>query len=274
MSLYPGGTQAITGYKMTQHAQWNSSLYLKFAAERTQPARDLVRRIELESPTRIVDLGCGPGNSTDVLFQRWPRAEILGIDNSAEMIQAAQSNYPQRHWIVADMNSWDSSEQLSLVFSNAALQWLDHHEVHLARWMKSVESGGAVAFQIPSNNYAMVRTLIHEISHAAKWTERLDSARTSLIMHSPGFYYDILATFSRQVEIWETEYFHTLRNHSAIIEWMKGTGLRPFLNPLNVTEQTEFLAELLQQVENGYPTQFDGSVLFPFRRMFAIAYRS
>lgn len=258
---------------MTEHSKWNSNLYLRFASERTQPARDLVQRIKLDDPARIIDLGCGPGNSTEVLSQRWPHAHIIGIDNSPEMIYAAQTNYPQRHWTTADMNFWVPSEPLSLIFSNAAIQWLDHHDYHLVRWMNSIESGGAFAFQIPSSNYALVRTIIHQISHAAKWTERLERARTSLTMHAPSFYYDVLAPFSCTVELWETEYFHVLPNHAAIIEWMKGTGLRPFLNPLNETEQNEFLAELLHQVEMGYPNQLDGSVLFPFRRMFVIAYR-
>lgn len=184
---------------------WVSNLFLKFANERTQPARDLVQRIELDNPSRIVDLGCGPGNSTEVLLQRWLHAQIIGIDNSPEIIQAPQANYPQRHCIKGDMNSWLASEPQSLVFANAAIQSLDHHDCHLVRWMKSVESGGVLAFQIPSSTYALVRTLIHQISHVAKWTEWLERARTSLIMQSPAFYYNMFAPLSCTIELWETE---------------------------------------------------------------------
>lgn len=259
---------------MRQQNQWNSTLYLKFASERTQPAKDLVQRIELELPSKIIDLGCGPGNSTEVLFQRWPHAQITGVDNSPHMIQEAQAKHPNRTWDIADMKHWAASEPLSLIFSNAAIQWLDHHDLHLQHWMSSLEPGGALAFQIPSSTYALVRQLIHQISHAPKWNERLASARNSLTMHSPALYYDILAPLSHRIDLWETEYFHVLPSHQAIIEWMQGTGLRPFLHPLTATEQNEFLSELLQQVEMGYPLQRDGTVLFPFRRMFAIAYRN
>jgi trans-aconitate 2-methyltransferase len=253
---------------------WNAAHYLKYGDERTRPAADLAARIKLEAPRTIVDLGCGPGNSTQVLRARWPAAKVLGIDNSTEMIDAARRAYPEQDWLLADGAAWSPEELVDLVYSNAALQWMPDHGALVRRLCASVAPGGALAFQIPSSTFATVRTLIHEISRNPDWTERMEGARSALTMESPAFYYDALASDAASVDIWETEYHHVLDSKAAIVDWMTSTGLRPFLAALaSDAERHDFLAELHRRVALAYETRADGKVLFPFRRTFVIAYR-
>jgi trans-aconitate 2-methyltransferase len=235
---------------------WNAQHYLKFGDERTRPAADLVARIRLEAPRDIVDLGCGPGNSTQALRARWPDANICGVDNSPAMIDTARQKYPGQEWILADVADWSADKPLDLVFSNAALQWLRNHQVLIPRLFSLVAEGGALAFQIPSRR------------------DRMAAPRSSLTMEYPPVYYDLLAEHASALDIWETEYFHVLESSDAIIDWMSSTGLRPFLAVLTEeSEKQRFLSLLRARVADSYPQQVDGKVLFPFRRTFVIAYR-
>jgi trans-aconitate 2-methyltransferase len=255
-------------------AHWNAAHYLKYGDERTRPAADLAARVNLDAPRTIVDLGCGPGNSTQVLRRRWPEAELLGVDHSPEMIQAARQAFPDQNWRLADVSHWTPSEPVGLVYSNAALQWLPNHRSLVPRLFSLVAAGGALAFQIPSGNFATVRKLIHDISHEPAWSDRMDAPRRALTMESPVFYYDALAGEASAVDIWETEYQHVLPSREAIVDWMAGTGLRPFLAALDTAaERQEFLAELHRRVHDAYELRVDGKVLFPFGRTFVIAYR-
>lgn len=253
---------------------WKASQYLKFGDERTRAAEDLAGRIRIESPGRIVDLGCGPGNSTRILRERWPDSKILGVDNSPEMIQAAQESYPNEEWLLADLANWSPDVPVDLIYSNAALHWLPDHGQLIPRLFSLVADGGALAFQIPSSTFVTVRKLIHEISLDAAWPDRLEPARKALTMKSPAFYYDSLVEQASGLDIWETEYCHVLDSQDAIIDWISSTGLRPFLEALDdEQERGQFLAELSTRVADAYETRVDGKVLFPFRRTFVIAWR-
>jgi trans-aconitate 2-methyltransferase len=255
-------------------SRWNAKQYLEFGDERTRPAVDLAARIRMAKPKRIVDLGCGPGNSTEVLRRRWPDAEVIGIDNSEEMIAAARSSYPEQGWVLASAEKWTASTPFDVVFSNAALQWLGDHGRLVSHLLKQVAPGGVLAFQIPSAEYAPVRRHMHEVAEEPAWCSRMHAAKTALTMKAPAFYYDVLADSARALDIWETEYHHVLESPKAIVEWMSSTGLRPFLAALDSGEErARFVALLEDKVAKSYPLRRDGKVLFPFRRLFVVAYR-
>lgn len=255
-------------------SSWNAAHYLKYGDERTRAAVDLVARVKLQTPCTIVDLGCGPGNSTQVLRARWPEADVLGIDNSPEMIAAARQAHPEQQWQLADAAAWTAEEPVDLVYSNAALQWLPDHGALIPHLFAQVAPGGALAFQIPSSTFATLRTLIHDISHDAAWTKRMEGPRQTLTMESPAFYYDALAADAAELDVWESEYHHVLESKAAIVDWIASTGLRPFLAALETEAQREaFVTELHRRVALAYETRSDGKVLFPFRRTFVIAYR-
>ena len=255
---------------------WNADQYLKFAEERTQPCRDLAARISLPDVRTIMDLGCGPGNSTNVLAQRWPNAEITGLDNSPSMIEAARREQPQHRWIVSDITEWaadpsNQGEQFDVVFSNASLQWVPDHASVYPKLFARVAPGGAFAAQIPADLNARPHELMREIASPRMNVMNVKEWHAN----PPGFYYDLLAPLSARVDVWETEYQQVLPNPEAIVEWYKGTGLRPFLEALHTNlERDEFLAEYLKRIRIAYPPHPDGKVLFPFRRLFVVAYRN
>lgn len=252
---------------------WDPSEYMRFGDERTRPSVDLMARIAVERPSRVIDLGCGPGNSTQVLRMRWPEASIIGLDSSAQMIETAQRDHPDEEWILSAIEDWHPATPFDVVFSNAALQWVPDHGPLVERLFGSVSAGGALGFQIPSADFALVRTLIHEIALDGPWAPRMAGPLGALTMELPEFYYDRLAAGARSLDIWETEYVHVLESPPAIVDWMASTGLRPFLSALDSEEEAdEFVARLRERVRESYPAQLDGRVLFPFRRTFVIAY--
>jgi len=252
---------------------WNPSEYLRFGDERTRPSVDLAARIAVERPATVIDLGCGPGNSTRVLTQRWPQACVTGLDRSIEMITAARTKYPRERWLLADIADWHPDAAFDVVFSNAALQWLPNHGPLVERLFSCVSSGGALAFQIPSADFARVRAIIQRVALGAPWSSRMTGALAALTMERPGFYYDHLAPSARSIDMWETEYLHVMESAPAIVEWMASTGLRPFLEALeSESESEQFLGQVREGVCEVYPAQIDGRVLFPFKRTFVIAY--
>lgn len=255
-------------------SSWSPSDYMRFGDERTRPCVDLAARIDIDTPARVIDLGCGPGNSTRVLRARWPQAHVIGLDSSNDMIEAARAAEPDEQWVVADIDGWSADEPFDVVFSNAALQWLPDHGPLVERLLGSVTQGGALAFQIPSATYATIRTLIHDVALSGAWASRMVGPLGALTMEAPGLYYDHLAPLARSVDIWETEYFHVMDSAPAIVDWITSTGLRPFLAVLNSgSEREAFVADLHSRVAQAYPPQCDGRVLFPFRRTFVVAYR-
>jgi trans-aconitate 2-methyltransferase len=247
---------------------WNAHQYLKFADERIRPCKDLVSRIGIADPRRIVDLGCGPGNSATVLAERWPNADIAGVDNSSAMIDVARREQAGRNWIASDIWDWTRTEpsRFDLVFSNAALHWVPDHAALYPRLLGSVAEGGTLAVQIPADFNALPHQLMRELAppnvHANEWH-----------CHEPSFYYDVVAPHARVVDIWESVYQHVLPDSDAIVEWYKGSGMRPFLEAMTSDAQREeFMARYTQRIREAYPVRPDGKVLFPFRRLFLIAY--
>jgi len=252
---------------------WDPAKYLKFEEERTRPAVDLVSRIAVEKPRSVIDLGCGPGNSTQVLRKKWPAAAVSGLDSSAKMIAAARQSYPEQEWILGRIEDWTASQPYDVVFSNAALQWTRNHAALTKHLFRQVTPGGALAIQIPSGAYSPVRTCIDETAADLAWASRMVEARCSLTMEPPEVYYDALTLEAKSVDLWETEYHHVLDSPADIVQWVSGTALRPFLSALSSGQERErFLSLLTESVTGAYPQRGDGRVLFPFKRTFVIAY--
>lgn len=254
-----------------ENPSWSPSVYLKFERERTLPCRDLVSRIELESPANIVDLGCGPGNSTAVLLRRWPAAHVLGVDNSAEMLESARKTGLAAKWELADIAGWDPREEFDLIFSNALFQWIPDHEGQIPRLFRYLKPGGAFAVQIPSGRGAWVEA-IRSVVEAPRWRDRLKGG-VDLATEGLDFYYDLLAPVSERVDLWETEYVHVLPSAEAVVEWTKGSALRPLLQKLTEEEKAPFLSDYTSEIAARYLGRPDGKVLFPFLRRFWVAYR-
>jgi trans-aconitate 2-methyltransferase len=256
---------------------WNPSQYLKFAEERTQPCRDLAARIAVPKARRVIDLGCGPGNSTRVLRERWPDAQFTGIDSSAEMIERARLEYPAQHWIAGDIAAWAAGRegQFDVVFSNAALQWVEDHAALYPRLLSRVAPGGALAVQIPGNIDALPHRLMRQVAAEPEWSHWFPPGKVrEWHHHEMDFYYDALASTATRLDLWATEYLHILPDAEAIVEWYRGTGLRPFLEVLESdADRQRFEADYLASLRPHYPPRAAGGVLFPFRRIFLIAYR-
>ncbi len=258
---------------MTEMKNWDAELYLRFSSERTQPSKDLTARIAVSDPKRIIDLGCGPGNSTAILRQRWPEAEISGLDSSPEMIAAASKSYPQERWILGDVTAWSAEIPFDIIFSNAVLQWVPDHRLLLPHLLAQLAPGGALAVQVPSHFKSPLHRELLETADDPSWRDLMGPAFKRLTKESPSFYYDLLQPLAARLEIWETEYYHVVDSPQSIIEWFRGTGMRPFLALLQTEEQKlRFEKLLLQRYTLAYPAQKDGRILFPFRRLFFVAY--
>jgi len=254
--------------------QWDADVYLRFANERTQPSIDLIARIQLHDPRRIIDLGCGPGNSTQALRERWPTASIAGLDNSAEMIEKAKRSYPQGTWILGDAGTWKTERPYDLVFSNALLHWLPNHADLCRHLLDQVGEGGALAAQLPAHYDSPLHREILAVSKDPGWNDRLEAARTAITREPPALYYDALQSVATRLDLWETIYYHVVDGPESVLEWFRGTGLRPFLEALASNEErSHFEQILLDRYAAAYPRRVSGKVLFPFRRLFFIAYR-
>jgi trans-aconitate 2-methyltransferase len=253
-------------------SSWNPQGYLRFERERTLPCRDLVNRIEL-NPSRIVDLGCGPGNSTAVLVERWPSAKITGVDSSPEMLQTARTSSLGVEWELADIREWTPAERFDLAFSNAAFQWIPDHERLLVRLFGTVEDGGALAFQIPTHTDLWFEVL-DRLVKSSSWKDQFQESPSDFFSHGLDFYYDLFSPRSKRVELWETEYIHVLSGPEGIIEWTRGTALRPILQRLpDDHARSAFVSDYTNEISSTYTKKPDGKVLFPFLRRFVVAYR-
>lgn len=251
--------------------EWDAGRYLRFANERTRPAFDLIARLDLAASRRIVDLGCGPGNSTVLLRQRWPDAALTGIDNSADMLRTACRDHPEIAFAAADIAAWSPDEPCDLVFSNAALQWVGDHARLLPRLVGAVAPGGRLAVQMPRNHDFATHALMRQVAAEGVWRERLADARAPSPVKPPAFYYDCLAPLCRRVVLWETDYIQVMDGVAAIVEWLHGTGLRPFLARLEAAEQRLFLDRYTALLSEAFPPQVDGKILLPYPRLFFIA---
>jgi trans-aconitate 2-methyltransferase len=255
-------------------SSWNPDLYLRFKDERTQPAIDLVNRIRLDKPGRIVDLGCGPGNSTQVLRERWLESDLLGVDNSPEMIDKARATYPQGQWLLADLNDWKPEGQFDLVFSNATLQWVHHHERLIQRVFSWVRPKGVLAVQLPANQESPLHRALMAVSQKGEWKEIIAGCEDLLVYRGADFYYDLLSGLSQRVDLWSTTYYHVMENPQALIEWYSSTGMKPYLERLPDEERKEsFRNQVLKACRGSYPERADKRILYPFHRLFFIAYK-
>ena len=250
--------------------QWDSAQYLKFEKQRTQPSIDLAARVPIEAKNAL-DVGCGPGNSTAVLAKRFPNASVTGIDNSPNMIETAKKTYPDLNFALADVNADLSAlGKFDLVFSNACIQWVPDHGNLIPKLLDSIGSGGYLAIQIPMNGDTPIHRLIRQTASSERWRDKFQTPRIFYTL-TPVEYYDILSKSSRNFEMWMTTYYHILPDAEAILEWYRGTGLRPYLEALSDAERPEFEREILEKIKENYPANEDGAVIFPFPRFFLLA---
>jgi trans-aconitate 2-methyltransferase len=259
---------------------WDPAQYLKFEAERARPFHDLVDRIAVDDPRRVVDLGCGPGNVTATLLDRWPTASVRGVDSSAEMIaKAAQLAGPRLDFVQERIEDWQPAEPVDVIVSNAALQWVPAHAELLPRWMSALNRGGALAFQVPSNVDSGAAQVFRAVAARPRWADRLAPVAASWgpsqsggVVLSGEEYVDRLAGAGHRVDAWLTTYLHVLSGDDPVLEWYSGSGLRPFLEALPPDDGAEFHAEVAAALREAFPGHDYGTVL-PFRRLFVIAYR-
>ncbi len=257
---------------MTSSTSWNPALYLQFEDHRLRPALDLLNRIPLQNADLVCDLGCGAGNVMSFLAQRWPQAQIIGIDHSAEMLERARREYPQFDFQEADAGAWKASTPADIIYSNAALHWLPDHRSLFPRLVKQLKAGGCLAVQMPANFKAPSHTLIRDVLDDLQlWNEELRRALGSVGILDAADYYDILAPHTGSLDIWQTEYMQCLQGEDPVLNWVRASALRPVFNCLSPDQSNQFLNEYKQRLSAAYPRRGDGSVLFPFKRLFIVA---
>jgi len=256
--------------------EWNPDVYLTFEKERTQPAIDLVAKINHPDPKHIIDVGCGPGNSTSVLKRKWPNAEIIGIDNSIKMIERAKERDKGINWICADASSNLSQYgKFDVIFSNAAIHWIPNHVVLLRDLYNLLNEKGALAIQIPSTSTLPLHIDLDKLARGNKWKTIFTSISNNFSNHDVNFYYDILTGLSNRFELWTTEYIHIMDEHQDIIKWYSSTGLKAYIACIKEVEmQKEFLFDYEKLLKKSYAVQGNKKILFPFKRLFFIAYKS
>jgi len=255
--------------------KWDPEQYLRRRDERARPFHDLLARIRADDPHVVVDLGCGPGNLTRLLAQRWPDATVTGIDSSPEMVAAAAEHAIDGRlgFELGDVETWDPPEPVDVIVTNAVLQWVPGHLELLGGLVDSLAPGGWLALQVPGNFDSPSHTAIAELRSSPRWRDQVgEGAVRGLAVATPEEYLDRLASTGCAVDVWETTYLHVLDGDDAVLEWVKGTALRPVLSALPAEEGEAFLAELGPVLRRAYPTGAYGAVL-PFRRIFAVAHR-
>jgi len=255
-------------------ADWNPQLYTRFEDERTRPARDLLMAVPLGDARRVFDLGCGPGNSTELLAARYPGARLTGVDSSRAMLESARERLPQAEFVGGDLRDWAPPEAADLLFSNAVFQWVPDHAAVLARLAQTLAPGGVLAVQMPDNLGEPSHVAMREAAVDGPWKNKLEGALGARqVLPPPGEYYDLLRPLCARVDVWRTAYQHPLAGLPAIVEWLKSTGLRPFLEPLDEDEREAFLGNYRSRLAFHYPARVDGTVLLAFPRLFIVAQR-
>jgi len=252
---------------------WSPAQYAKFEDERNRPAIELLARVPLDRPGRVVDLGCGPGNSTELLVARFPGAEVVGLDNSPEMLAAARKRLPRTRFIEADAATWTPADPVDLLFSNATFQWIPDHRAVLGRLAAALPPGGALAMQVPDNLGEPTHMLMREVALKGPWKAKFAARIEREEIPPPTAYYDLLKPLSARVDIWSTIYNHVLAGPQAIVDWVLGTGLRPYLARLDEGERSAFLEQYVAGIGEAYPPRIDGKVLLRFPRLFLVAIR-
>jgi trans-aconitate 2-methyltransferase len=255
-------------------SDWNPELYRRFEDERTRPARELLARVALTEPARVYDLGCGPGNSTELLVERFADAQVVGTDNSEAMLASARQRLPACRFELSDIAQWQPAEAPDLIYANAALQWVGSHEALLPRLFAALAPGGVLAIQMPDNREEPTHRLMREVAAMEPWAADIGNAaaiRTQIL--SLNKYYDLLAADAAEVDVWRTAYQHPMATPAAIVEWVRGTGLRPFVDPLSPAYRDGFLAEYERRIALAYLPRADRRLLLSFPRLFIVARR-
>lgn len=280
---------------------WDPAQYLRFADHRLRPALELAARVPLEEADLVYDLGCGTGEVTRRLAARWPRARVIGVDHSAEMIDAARAaavahpadptanptgNVAQGsgdfggrspEWQLASVETWKPEAAPDLIYSNATLHWVDDHASLFPRLLGELRAGGCLAVQMPMSwelpSHRLMRDTLQNGGPAGRalGSAELRAAVGRRWVHDPADYHRMLATCTATLDIWETEYLQELDGDDAVLEWVRGTGLRPILHGLDDAERTLFLAAYAARLREAYPKNARGRTLFPFRRLFLVA---
>ncbi|MGA0562131.1 trans-aconitate 2-methyltransferase [Ancylobacter sp. VNQ12] len=256
----------------TTSEDWSPKLYLTFEDERTRPPRDLLAQVPLAQARRVVDVGCGPGNSTELLARRWPDAEVIGIDSSPSMVTQATERLPAARFEVADVAKWAPPAGTDLIFGNAVFQWVPDHPAVLVRLLKALPEGGVLAVQMPDNVEEPSHRLMAETAASGPWAAKLAGAARD-VLPSVGAYYDLLRPHARHVDIWHSDYNHPLAGAPAIVDWFRSTALRPYLAPLDEAERAAFITDYTARIAQAYPARVDGKVLLRFPRLFILAVR-
>jgi trans-aconitate 2-methyltransferase len=253
---------------------WSAAQYVKFEQERTRPVRDLVARIPNAEIVSAADIGCGPGNSTEILRERYRSARIVGIDSSPDMIKAARERLPDIAFEVAEIREWRPKESPDVILANAVLQWIPDHEALLPALIAKLKPGGALAVQMPDNLDEPSHRLMAEIAADGPWAAKLrDAGEARAQRHGAEWYFRLLRHEAPYVDVWRTTYFHPLAGAHAVVEWFKATGLRPFIDPLGESERKAFLARYEEAIAKAYPAEANETVLLPFPRLFFVATR-
>lgn len=256
-------------------ADWNPALYRRFEDERTRPADELLARVPLAQANHVVDLGCGPGNSTELLVRRFPQAQVTGIDTSEAMLASARERLPGTAFERGDIAAWVPAVAPDLIYANAALQWVAGHETLVPRLFSLLAPGGVLAIQMPDNRQEPSHRLMRAVAGEAPWREPIgdaDAVRTELATIAG--YYDMLARDAASVDVWHTVYQHVMPSAGSIVDWLRSTGLRPFLDALpDDALRAGFLAEYERRIAEAYPERSDGKRLLAFPRMFIVAQR-
>ena len=269
---------------------WDATQYLRFGGERGRPFIDLLARVGAELPEYVVDMGCGPGNLTVLLAERWPAAAVCGVDSSPQMIEAARklvgpdalrstgsgptltSHAPGLSFVLDDIRHWEPQSLPDVIVSNAVLQWVPGHRELLVRWADRLADDGWLAFQVPGNFDQPSYAILREMVASARWRPLLRDVELNRQSADPADYAELLAQAGCEVDAWETTYVHILQGEDPVLRWYKSTGLRPVLAALDADQAGDFLAEYGTRVREAYPPRPFGTI-FPFRRVFAVAHR-
>ena len=252
---------------------WDPAQYLRFGGERARPYWDLLAPVDLGDTPRIVDLGCGPGTQTARLLDRWPGAHVVGVDSSPEMIRraAAISDPPRLRFEMADLRTWSEGAGADLVVTNATLHWVPGHLDLLGRWLSWLAPGGTLAIGVPANFHAPSHTLLRQLADQPRWQHALRTVASMLAVHSPEDYLGTLQGLGATADVWQTVYYQVLTGADPVLEWVRGSALRPYLDVLDASAAAEFEDEYRHALRTAYPPGATGATVFPFRRTFVVA---